>query len=887
MKNIFQHFAPKAHNESNIIPLTKFDKNLLGGKGANLFNMCEMGMPIPPGFTITTELCTYYYNNNKKLPEDFDANLRIAIKQLEEYTGKTFGGGNKPLLVSIRSGAAESMPGMMDTVLNLGINNITVNKLAENTSNIKFALDTYRRFIEIYADIVLEVPFYKFNQYLSNFKEKRSLINDYDLSETQLREIIDEYLSIVNQTTSKEFNQDPFQQLKDSIIAVLNSWMSERAITYRRINNIPGNGGTAINIQAMVFGNMGNDSATGVLFTRNPSNGQNHLFGEFMINAQGEDVVAGIRTPSPITFSTEDDDHSMQVLMPSSFKELNTYAKRLEHYFKDMQDIEFTIEQGKLYLLQTRAAKRTTKAAINIAYDMVHEGIISREDAINYIKPESLNQLIHPSLENIEGKHILAKGLPASPGAASGIAVFNAHDAEQLSHHHKVILVRNDTSPEDIAGMHAALGILTARGGMTSHAAVVARGMGRPCVCALSKVKINEHEKFLLTDDGHKISQGDEITIDGEKGIVIKGSAELTPPDFPPKLNEIISWGRIRNTMHVRVNAETVDDLKVANKFNAEGIGLCRTEHMFFDKNKLPLIRQMIIANKNTQKQDAIEKLLPMQIKDFRELFKLIGNHPINIRLLDPPLHEFLPREASDIKSIAEMMQISVGILESRLHKLSELNPMLGHRGCRLGISNPEIYEMQIKAIFEAAKEHINELNTNIMLDIMVPLVSSENEIKIIRELITQEFVKLPNNIQEHINLKIGTMIELPRACFIADKIAPMVDYFSFGTNDLTQTTFGISRDDASSFMQTYIEEGIYNHDPFVKIDQVAVGALIEIAITKGKAANPNLIIGVCGEHAGDPESIRYFKKIGVDYISCSPYRVPIAKVAAYQTFIK
>ena len=861
-------------------------KNILGGKGANLAQMCKLGLPIPPGFTISSELSTKCTSKHLHLTEKFLKELHQYINKLEQEVDKKFGGSTNPLLISVRSGAKISMPGMMDTILNLGMNDEVAAALAKTTSNPKFAYDSYRRFLEMFATVVFEIPSYHFEEILENHKDSHNISKDSDLTEEDLKEIIIEYKAVIKKYTGKEFESDPIEQLKCAIEAVLKSWMSPRAIAYRAIHNIDDDMGTAVTIQSMVFGNKGDDSATGVVFTRNPSTGEREIFGEFLINAQGEEVVAGIRTPFPILASKGGDGGSMQEQMPQQYEELIQVCDKLELHFKDMQDIEFTIEEGKLYILQTRRGKRSAASAVKIAVDMVNEGVIDKCEALMRIEPASLNQLLHTAIDYSSNPQVIATGLPASPGANTGIVVFSPYDAEDLAHHHKVILVRNDTSPEDIKGMHVSVGIVTARGGMTSHAAVVARGMGKPCVCGINGLIVNEKQKIFTTDSGYQIAQGDTITIDGSTGKIIIGDVKLVEPGFSAEFNTILEWADQERRLDVRANAETALDATVALKFGASGIGLCRTEHMFFDNKKIPLVREMIIAQTYEQRMSAIEKLKPLQVADFKSLFEIMAGKPVNIRLLDPPLHEFLPTEEKDKLELADALNISISVIDHRLHALHEINPMLGHRGCRLGISYPEIYIMQVEAILEAIVQVQSEHGTHCILELMIPLISEVRELERINNYVREAINSIEVKYQTKFNVKLGTMIELPRAALTADKIANHVEYFSFGSNDLTQTTYGISRDDISSFLPDYIDQKIFIQDPFSQIDIEGVGELIKMAIEKGKSVNPGLTVGVCGEHAGDPYSIDFFHLAGLDYISCSPYRIPIARVAAARSKI-
>lgn len=860
-------------------------KNILGNKGAGLAEMSNLNLPIPDGFTITTELCNYFYNHNHSFPKNFSSDLKKAIKKLEITTGKIFGDSKNPLLLSVRSGSTISMPGMMDTVLNLGMNDEVCAALAVSSNDKRFALDSYKRFLEMYGSTVLFIQADLFDQIYEAHKIQANIYRDNDVTIEILEKIIEDFKKIIikhkNQLVS-----DPYQQLESAIKAVLQSWMSNRAVIYRRIHNIAESFGTAINIQSMVFGNLGNNSATGVAFTRSPSTGKKGIFGEFLINAQGEDIVSGTRTPFPIVSDGTDSTPSMQIIMPKIFAELEEICKKLELHYLDMQDIEFTIENNKLYILQTRSAKRTALASIKIAVQMVQEKLISKDQAIMHIDPESLNQLLHTRIDYSQSLTAITEGLPASPGAATGIVVFSPYDAEKMSHHHKVILVRHDTSPEDINGMHVSSGILTVRGGMTSHAAVVARGMGKPCVCGTNNLIIDEKNQLLKAGD-ITIKQGETITIDGGTGKVFLGAVSLIQPVFTEESELILTWADEISHLKVRANAETVTDAAVSLKFGAKGIGLCRTEHMFFDKNKIPLVREMIIAPDIERRKRAIDELLPLQIEDFKALFRIMQGKPINIRLLDPPLHEFLPTTEFDKQNLADNLNLPLSLIRQRLHAMHETNPMLGHRGCRLGISSPEIYQMQIEAIFTAIYELHRTENIDCILELMIPLISNVNEIKKLKSYIYEVVNDLENRYKYKFSFTIGTMIELPRAALNSREIAKEVDYFSFGTNDLTQTTYGISRDDVASFFPYYLEEKIFDFDPFTTLDEEGVGELIEIAIKRGKASNVNLKLGACGEHAGNPTSIDFFHRMKLDYISCSPYRIPIARIAAAQAKIK
>lgn len=861
-------------------------KDTLGGKGANLAQMCRLGLPIPPGFTLSTELCASHSKKDTHLTPSFKKELMASIDRLEQETKKKFGSEANPLLLSVRSGARISMPGMMDTILNLGMNDTVAKALAKQTNNPRFAYDSYRRFLEMYGSVVLGVASYLFEEAFDNHKSNHNIEKDSEITPEILQDIIASFKGIILKHTGKEFESDPYTQLQRAIEAVLSSWMSPRAVVYRKINNISDDIGTAVNVQSMVFGNKGDDSATGVIFTRCPTTGKKEVFGEFLVNAQGEDVVAGVRTPSPVAANAASGGSSMQEVMPKLYDEILHVCSKLEQHFKDMQDIEFTIEEGKLYILQTRSGKRAAASAVKIAVDMVKEGILSKQDALLRIDPESLNQLLHTAIDYSAKPNVIASGLPASPGAATGIVVFSPYDAEELSHHHKVILVRNDTSPEDIKGMHVSSGMLTARGGMTSHAAVVARGMGTPCVCGVNGLIVNEKQKIFTTNSGHTVKQGDTLTIDGSTGKIIIGDVKLIESNFSPEFSTILTWADEEKTLKVRANAETALDASVAIKFGAVGIGLCRTEHMFFDSNKIPLVREMIIASSYDQRMKAIKSLKPLQIADFKSLFEIMKGKPVNIRLLDPPLHEFLPTEETDKVSLAESLNVPIDLINHRLHALHELNPMLGHRGCRLGVSYPEIYTMQVEAILEAIHELHVEQKIESCLELMIPLISEVKELEYIKKYVVKAINDIEVKYSTKFNIKLGTMIELPRAALTADSIAKHVEYFSFGSNDLTQTTFGISRDDVGSFLPDYLEQKIFRDDPFVTLDTSGVGELIDIAIKRGKKTNSKLTIGVCGEHAGDPKSIEFFHKSGMDYISCSPYRIPIARVAAARSKI-
>ncbi len=854
-------------------------KSLLGGKGANLAQMCLIGIDVPPGFTISTEVCKYFYDHNQQLPLELLTQVDQELGSLSGLLNLKFGDLKDPLLLSVRSGSRSSMPGMMDTILNIGLNDQTVVALSQKTNNELFAYDSYRRLIQMYSSVVLDIDHYHFEELLEMKKRDLGVCLDTELTSDALKELIIDYKHLIKSQKSQEFPQDVNIQLQQSIIAVFKSWMNTRAITYRKINNIPGDWGTAVNVQSMVFGNMGNTSATGVAFTRDPSTGEDNFYGEYLINAQGEDVVAGIRNPQSITkLGREKLDStapSMEESMPDIYGQLVSVYKKLETHYKDMQDIEFTVENSKLWILQTRSGKRSINAAIKIAVDMVHEGLITKEEAILRIDPVLIDQLLHPTLDLSAKTKMITKGLPASPGGASGIVIFNSDDVVK-SNDKGVILVRTETSPEDIHGMHAALGILTARGGMTSHAAVVARGMGKPCVCGASEIIIDYQRKFLKAGDV-TIKEGDVITIDGSSGEVMIGEVPTIKPVFSSEFKELMSWADEIRKLEIRANAETPLDARVAREFGAEGIGLCRTEHMFFDESKINIVREMILARDIVARKQALAKLMPMQKDDFISIFKVMTGLAVNIRLLDPPLHEFLPFSEEHIKIIADKSDLTIEEIKQKSEKLKESNPMLGHRGCRLGISYPEIYQMQARAIFEA----MIEASHDAIVEIMVPLVIGAKELEIIKELIDDVAKEVAKEFKKELKYLVGTMIELPRAALRAEDIAKSAEFFSFGTNDLTQTTLGISRDDAGSFLNDYKAHGIFTDDPFVKLDQEGVGEMISIAIERGRKTKANLKIGICGEHGGDPDSIMFFHKLGLNYVSCSAYRVPIARLAA------
>lgn len=865
-------------------------KNLLGGKGANLAEMCRVGLPVPPGFTITTEVCTGYYENNRNYPKDLEKQVNEAIENIEKTLGKKFGDKQNPLLVSVRSGARASMPGMMDTILNLGLNDETVKGLAEKSGNERFAYDSYRRFIQMYSGVVLDVDHYNFEEILDLKKEDKGVVLDTELDANDLKQIVEQYKKKVQEEIGKPFPQDVKEQLWGAVSAVFSSWMNDRAITYRKMYDIPESWGTAVNVQSMVFGNMGQTSATGVAFTRDPNTGEKTFFGEYLINAQGEDVVAGIRTPQQITIIGKKRQNSdlpaMEESMPEVYGQLVDIYKKLEGHYRDMQDIEFTVEDNKLWMLQTRNGKRTSKASVKIAVDMVSEKLISKEEAISRVNPDELDKLLHPSIDPKAPKNVIAKGLPASPGAASGKVVFSADEAETLAGKGEdVILVRAETSPEDIHGMNAARGILTSRGGMTSHAAVVARGMGRPCVSGAGGVQI-DYKAQKFTASGKEFKAGDIITIDGGTGEVISGKVKTVDPELSEEFDTLMQWADETRTLKVRTNAETPLDCKVARKFGAEGIGLCRTEHMFFDAERITAIREMIVASDLEGRKKAINKLLPFQKKDFIDIFNIMEGLPVTIRLLDPPLHEFIPHTEEECATVAKASGVSVDKVKNRSKELHEQNPMLGHRGCRLGITYPELYEMQARAIFEAAIE-VQKEGKKVLPEIMIPLVLNQKELGTLKKLVDDTAQKVFSEKGGKVEYMVGTMIELPRAALVADKIAEFAEFFSFGTNDLTQTTLGISRDDSSSFVPEYINKGIFEKDPFAVLDTEGVGQLIEIAEEKGRKVRKDLKLGICGEHGGNPASVEFCHNAGLNYVSCSPYRVPIARLAAAQAAIK
>jgi pyruvate,orthophosphate dikinase len=866
-------------------------RNLLGGKGANLAEMSALGLPVPPGFTITTEVCTAFYDGNQRYPGDLKAQVDAALADVGAKVGAGFGDRRRPLLVSVRSGARASMPGMMDTVLNLGLNDETVEGLSAASRNPRFAYDSYRRFIQMYSDVVLGVDHHHFEELLDEHKTERGLAADTDLTAGDLERLIARYKHKVEEETGRPFPQKVEEQLWGAIGAVFGSWMNQRAITYRRLHNIPGTWGTAVNVQAMVFGNMGEKSATGVAFTRDPSTGDPEFFGEYLVNAQGEDVVAGIRTPQHLTVQGRkkngSDKPSMEETMPAVFGDLVRVYRTLERHYRDMQDIEFTVQEGKLWMLQTRSGKRTARAALRIAVSMVQEGLIDEAEAVRRIDPASLDQLLHPKLDPNAKRDVLARGLPASPGAASGKAVFSADEAEHMAADGEaVILVRVETSPVDIHGMHAAKGIVTARGGMTSHAAVVARGMGRPCVSGVGALRIDYKANSFAVGE-RIIKRGDVITIDGAKGEVISGKVPTIQPELSGDFATLMGWADKIRRLKVRANAETPLDARTARQFGAEGIGLCRTEHMFFDADRILAVREMILADTTAGRQAALTKLLPVQRQDFVELFRIMRGLPVTIRLLDPPLHEFLPHTDDEIAEVARAAGAEAARLRRRVAELHEVNPMLGHRGCRLGISFPEIYEMQARAIFEAAIGVGKELGEPVAPEVMIPLVGSRRELDILAERIAAVAEQVGKETGRRPDYLIGTMIELPRAALRAAEIAETAQFFSFGTNDLTQTTLGISRDDSGNFLENYRSNDIFAVDPFVSIDQEGVGELVKIASERGRSTRRDLKLGICGEHGGDPDSVRFFHRVGLDYVSASPYRVPIARLAAAQAALQ
>ncbi len=862
-------------------------RNLLGGKGANLAEMSNLGLPVPPGLTISTEVCTYYYAHNETYPPELEGQVEAALAQVGTLTGRIFGDSENPLLLSVRSGARASMPGMMDTVLNLGLNDVTVEAVAKSSGDARFAYDSYRRFIQMFSNVVLNIDHHHFEDILEEYKDRKAYQLDTDLKADEWKLVIASYKDLVARESGKPFPQDPKQQLWGAIGAVFGSWMNQRAIKYRELHAIPASWGTAVNVQSMVFGNLGETSATGVAFTRNPSTGKKELYGEFLINAQGEDVVAGIRTPQNITeiarIEAESDKPSLEVAMPEAYAEFIRICGLLEKHYRDVQDVEFTIERGKLWMLQTRSGKRTAKAALKIAVDMVAEGLITREEAVGRIEPAALDQLLHPTIDPKAERKIIASGLPASPGAAAGKIVFDSDEAEAAkASGRKVILVRVETSPEDIHGMHAAEGILTTRGGMTSHAAVVARGMGKPCVSGAGSLRV-DYATQTMTAGGVKLKKGDFITIDGSLGQVLQGHVKMLEPELSGEFSTLMEWADSIRKLKVRTNADTPLDARTARSFGAEGIGLCRTEHMFFEGERIIAVREMILSDDAKGRRAALAKLLPMQRSDFYDLFTIMKGLPVTIRLLDPPLHEFLPHSDSEIAEVAKAMGASEDKLRRRATELHEFNPMLGFRGCRLAIAYPEIAEMQARAIFEAAVDAARDTGEPVIPEVMVPLVFGKPEFDLVKGRIDAMAEAVRQEKQMPVTYQVGTMIELPRACLMAKEIAETAEFFSFGTNDLTQTCLGISRDDASSFLGPYTAQGILPADPFVTIDREGVGELVKIGVERGRQTRPDIKLGICGEHGGDPASVTFCHEVGLDYVSCSPYRVPIARLAAAQ----
>jgi pyruvate,orthophosphate dikinase len=886
-KYVYKFGAGKAEGNKDM-------KILLGGKGANLAEMANIGIPVPPGFTISTEVCKMYYENNGQYPEDVKQQIIDGVRHIEEIMGLKFGDPEKPLLVSVRSGAPVSMPGMMDTVLNLGLNDETVHGLIKMSNNERFGWDSYRRFVQMYGDVVMGLkPESKeeedpFEVIIDKVKKEKGVKLDTELDAEDLKKLVELFKAEIKKRTGKDFPTDVWDQLWGAINAVFGSWNNERAIKYREINNIPPDWGTAVNVQAMVFGNMGDDSATGVAFTRNPATGEKIFYGEYLVNAQGEDVVAGIRTPQPINHNTKTDPSqvTLEELMPEAYKQLDEIQKKLEQHYKDMQDIEFTIQHGRLWMLQTRTGKRTAAAAVRIAVEMVEEGLIDKETAVMRVQPEQLDQLLHPTFDPKAEKKVVAKGLPASPGAATGRIVFNAEDAEEWAKKgEKVILVRIETSPEDIGGMDAAEGILTQRGGMTSHAAVVARGMGKCCVAGCGELEIDYREKTMAAG-GKVFKEGDWISLDGSTGEVIEGKVPTVEPALSGNFGKLMSWADEIRKLNVRTNADTPHDSEVARNFGAEGIGLCRTEHMFFEGDRIKAVREMILADDEAGRRKALEKLLPYQREDFYGILKVMHDLPVTIRTLDPPLHEFLPHDEESQKEMAEEMGVTLEQVKAKVEALSEFNPMLGHRGCRLGITYPEITEMQARAIMEAACKLTKE-GVKVYPEIMIPLVGTKAELAHQKKVVVETAEKVMEEMGVKVDYKVGTMIEIPRAALTANEIAEEAEFFSFGTNDLTQMTFGYSRDDAGKFLQEYKEKGILPDDPFQTLDQSGVGQLVEMGVKKGRSTKPNLKVGICGEHGGDPRSIDFCHRVGLNYVSCSPYRVPIARLAAAQAEIR
>jgi pyruvate,orthophosphate dikinase len=884
-KLVYRFGAGKADGSASM-------RNLLGGKGANLAEMANLGLPVPPGFTITTDVCNAYYANGRKVPEGLQAEVEASVAYIGKTVGAVLGDAKNPLLVSVRSGSRASMPGMMDTILNLGLNDETVEGLAARSGDRRFAYDSYRRFIQMYSGVVLDVKYHNFEEILEHYKHQSGYDLDTDLTAEDWQTVIVQYKDVVQQRLGRPFPQKIDEQLWGAIMAVFDSWNNARAIKYRQLNGLPESWGTAVNVQAMVFGNRGDSSATGVAFTRNPSTGDARLYGEFLVNAQGEDVVAGIRTPQAITEAARieggSDKPSLEVLMPAAFKEFKSICETLERHYRDMQDIEFTIQEGTLWMLQCRNGKRTTPAALKIAVDFAREGLITQEEAVTRIEATQLDQLLHPTIDPSAKRDILTTGLPASPGAACGEIVFSPDDAEKLKAQGKtVILVRTETSPEDIHGMHAAAGILTARGGMTSHAAVVARGMGRPCVSGASALRINT-EQGTLTAGGVTLKEGDLITIDGSTGQVIQGQVAMRQPELTGDFATLMEWADKVRRMKVRTNADTPKDAAQALKFGAEGIGLCRTEHMFFDTDRILAVREMIVAHDENGRRAALAKILPMQKQDFIELFDIMAGLPVTIRLLDPPLHEFLPHRDEEIDELAASLNIEPAALRARLSFLKEMNPMLGHRGCRLAVTYPEIAEMQARAIFEAAVESSKHHEKQpVVPEVMVPLIATKAEFDILKAIIDKVAKEVQAATGATISYHVGTMIELPRAALRAGDVAKTAEFFSFGTNDLTQTTYGLSRDDSGTFLGDYLAQGIFETDPFVSLDPEGVGELVQIAAERGRKTRPDIKLGICGEHGGDPASIAFCEKVGLDYVSCSPFRVPVARLAAAQAVVR
>lgn len=851
-------------------------RGLLGGKGANLAEMTNLGMPVPPGFTVTTGACNRFYDENEELWDELLAEIKTHLEAVEEKLGKSFSDPSNPLLMSVRSGAVFSMPGMMDTILNLGLNDESVKGLAQSTGNERFAYDSYRRFIQMFGDVAMDIPKYHFEEALDAKKEAVGAASDTDLSAEDLSDLVGAYKKIVREEVGEDFPQDPLEQLKFAVKAVFKSWNNHRARVYRRLHQIPDDLGTAVNVQSMVFGNMGNTSGTGVAFTRNPATGENKLFGEFLMNAQGEDVVAGIRTPNEIA--------QLQEIMPRAYDQFVDATHKLEAHYKDMQDIEFTIEDEKLYILQTRSGKRTSQAAIQVAVDLVEEGVISKEEAILRVEPDGLNQLLHPNFdeEELKNSDVIAKGLPASPGAASGRIYFDAHDVSEANERgERAILVRQETSPEDIEGMIAAQGILTARGGMTSHAAVVARGMGKCCVAGTSSLRINESAKTMRAGD-LELHEGDYISLNGSTGEVYAGNIKKVDPILSGSFGTFMEWVDEIRTLKVRTNADNPRDSRQAVQFGAEGIGLCRTEHMFFMEDRIPAVRRMILAGSQEQREEPLREILPMQRQDFYEIYQVMEGRPVTIRLLDPPLHEFLPTDPEDIRTLAKSMSVTAEELQDRVNELHEFNPMLGHRGCRLAVTYPEIYRMQARAIIEAALQ-MKDDGHPLVPEIMIPLICDTNELKYVKKEIVEEIEAVFEEKGDRIEYLVGTMIEIPRACLIADEIAKEAEFFSFGTNDLTQMGFGFSRDDAGTFLNEYVNKDLLPVSPFDSLDQKGIGKLVSMAAKLGRESNPDVHLGICGEHGGDPRSVEFFHKVGLDYVSCSPFRVPIARLAAAQ----